>query len=1160
MKSTKSLLAALVLVASVTVGCKKEITATGIDPSKPAPKEFTYDEIMSSSTAIAVYWDGSEAVANGATGFTVQIPTELNNGDVYDSQVSQTLLTSASVYEAATFSNLAEYERHYVRVRANYPNSVYSEWVYLTLNGEPAPFEVGYGFIDVNMPAVDDIAYNNEESTVSSMTFDFDAAAAESKDAVALRFQLINTTTDAVSATVEMDFPLSVQKAAFSGLKEGDQYKVRVRAEYEGEQGLTTCSEWLYAEGVTADGEETDIFEVGKGPAVPVAVPPVARLAGATSSTLIFEWSESEFTSLATDVKRPYNVQLYKDEACSDLVVSWLLDANSSLYGSYQPSFLFSGLDQNTAYYFMVTDTESGLSSEPVQGKTEAFTVVTVGDTKVAAGGYVLAEDFSELVWGGDYIYKGVAYSSNGRSSATTLDKASGENPVGGGSGYYLVNCSTEMGLFNTLSKAVPSTRLSKWGVINEGTANSYMCARPGHLKLGASSYVCKIVTPELANLSETATVEVSFLASPYYNSDKTVPDNLDVCIMLITSSTLGTQNVLEVGAGGIVQEFELVDRKEWQEFKFNVSNVTPTSRIAIGPNRKTGTAGSTQQRMYLDNIQIKVVSYGSTAVSLDAPVLGELASTDNSIVVKWDAVNNAMSYVVEYKESSASEWTVAGECSETEYTITPLEQETSYDVRVKAKAAESESEYSEVKTIATIRAAAIELGKVFYSDATVTWPEDAEATGFAAYLNGSKVADIPAGTYTYKYTGLSKATTYSAQIGILKNGSETKTPEVQFTTGDIFQMTNNVGPTHITVGWDDLAGGNGNTAKAYYVELSSDASGNNKVYSLYCYDGQASANGAYGSSSWVGKTNNSNNNPATRIAFGQLSPGTTYYFRVKTVANATMSYNYYNTSTITLNAPAGESEFSEWVPFTTESSHSLGAKEILFEGFDAMGMQADFVNMSAGVTPRINAKGTNDNLRAMTFTYPWKGEWCVYPFANSHLCEAWGFADAGSFIDGNAEYNTFPNYIFNDNAGTLKGWYVANEVTPHHGSVKIGNSSKGGYFLGTPALNSDLLGSDTPCTFKFKACKLNTGPVSAGKEITIVVYRKATGTFETVDTITLTETAKEGAAATDKDYTNDYKWETISVDLNLSNGDNVNIVSGNKTRVMVDDISLSVK
>ncbi len=132
MKSFKLISATLALAAVMSTGCEEEVFY-GIDESKPAPEALTYDETNSSPAVIAVYWDARAAVEAGATGFTVQANTKSEGGgDNYNPAIAKTLLVEeGSVYDAATFDQLDPGSDYYVRVRANYPNSIYSKWVYL---------------------------------------------------------------------------------------------------------------------------------------------------------------------------------------------------------------------------------------------------------------------------------------------------------------------------------------------------------------------------------------------------------------------------------------------------------------------------------------------------------------------------------------------------------------------------------------------------------------------------------------------------------------------------------------------------------------------------------------------------------------------------------------------------------------------------------------------------------------------------------------------------------------------------------------------------------------------------------------------------------------------------------------------------------------------
>ena len=1138
MKINRSLAAVLVVFAGLFTSCQEELQ-TGIDASSPAPEEFTYDLDFSAENTLAVYWDAKKAIEAGATSFTVQLTPEDNDnrGDNYNTNVSKTLQVTDDIYNAATFKGLAQDAIYYVRVRANYPYSRYSEWVYLTYNNEKVPYAVGFGPIDPKADNITNVAYNKEASSVEKMAFTF----ANETEATNIRIQLINYTTLAVAKTVT----LTPDKAevAFEALKEGDQYQVRARTEFD-ENGMTRVAPWIFfaGEATTDSGEtvETTLFEVGAGPVVPKDVPPVAKLVWASSSDLAFSWSESGFTSVAKDTKRPYRIELFKDAECTDLVVGWNIPENSAIYKGLIPAFQFSGLDQNTTYYFRATDTLSELSSEVVSGKTEEFTPVTVGDSKAAAGDIILAEDFSELIWGGNYLKGYAGYSANDRSKATAFDKATGiDGKDGKNWGWYLVDNGTEIGLFNTLKTAVAASRLAKWGIIAETTPAGHICARPGMLKLGASSYAAKIVTPVLSNLQETATVEVTFKAALYGT------DNTSGGVFLI-NTTDNDDCLITAYSEELVAQYDLKSNSDFQTETVTISNVSPTSRIAIGNVRTPGTEpGKAQQRMFVDDIVVKVVSYGSVAIALDKPVaeIGEV--TDASIEVKWNAVTNATGYLVEYKKATDTEW-ASTTASGTSCVISGLEGETAYEVRVYATASgDNKSEASEVVTATTLKPAALEIGAVFFSDAKVTWPANASATGYVAYLNGAKVADVEAGATSYTFTGLSKGTQYTAKIGVVTAAGETMTPEVSFKTADIRQIRDNVGPTHICIDWDDCSGGTTNTQKLFHVELYKDAAATQPVYSLYTVDGQSAAGGCFGASSWMGKVGGTNITPATRVSFGMLEPGTTYYFRIKT--EAAKSFDTQK-GKFDMTAPNGTSEYSELVAFTTEPAHTASANEILFEGFDIATIQADFINNAAGLTPYTTDKAS--------ISFPWT-EWCVYPFATSHKFGTWGFAAKGAYVDGEATHNGYSNYIATEKAGSLAGWHLGDEVTPNMGCAKVGTSSKVGFYIGTPALNSSLLAAEgTPCTFSFKASALMTD----AREIYIEKYDAATKQFSTVKEITLKCQLVEGDNFTSSDYTFIGEWETYTVDVTLAPGDNLSIVTKGKNRFVVDDILIVKK
>ena len=286
------------------------------------------------------------------------------------------------------------------------------------------------------------------------------------------------------------------------------------------------------------------------------------------------------------------------------------------------------------------------------------------------------------------------------------------------------------------------------------------------------------------------------------------------------------------------------------------------------------------------------------------------------------------------------------------------------------------------------------------------------------------------------------------------------------------------------------------------------------------------------------------------RFIIGALDPGTTYYFRVKTVGN----YSFQGSKgTVTIKATNGESDFSPVITLRTEAEHTPAANEILYQGFDNITMQSDFINTAAGTTPYWSDKAIVS--KQADTPNPWEGAWVVYPFANSHLLATWGMASTANYIDGQATYKGQANRIAGDKSGSLKGWYIGDQVSPHQGYVKVGTSSKDGFYIATPALDSPLLSAEgTLCTFSFKGCPLMTD----GRVVDIEVYRAATKTFEKVTSITMDSTLADGW--TSSDYLCNYKWTTYSIDITLHPGDNVAVISTNKSRFAIDDIMIVKK
>ncbi len=1004
MKINKMLIAVTAMLAVVLSGCKEDETV-GIDASMPMPTDVAYDEVNSSNQSIGVIWDARQAISAGATSFTVQlVKTKDGVADMYDSSTSQTILTTVSTNDATTFSGLTAGRIYYIRIRANYPRSVFSEWTFAMANGEPARIMVGTGIVDESQ-------------------------------------------------------------------------------------------------------EETSSI--------------VAKVEEITESTAIARWSTSNYNNDAADAGYNYTIQLFKDSNCTDLDVSWNITEGNLSISKYGASFIFSGLTPATDYWFRVTNTTDEVTSDPVKFTTEESQFKTLPET-AKAGEVILFQDFHELLWGGDYLNSAGGYSNNGRGSATVIDKATGVNPVSAEK-YYIVNAGTEMGLFNTLGKAVPNTSLADWGQMSDPSntkSPGIICARPGMLKMGASSYSAWIVTPELKCLTQPATIEVTFDVAPYDADQAIVVELLDGTKKsnspLAGNITATSRSVVWRGNAG-------AEGAGWSQQVVTVPNVTSTCRIAIGAGESGD--GAAQHRFFLDNIQLKVVAYGELAAP-DAPAKPTLTATDKTITASWEEVARAESYTVEYKKTADSEWKVAAEkIAETTCTIEGLEFETQYDVRVKAligdDLASGYSEVAQVSTLAEIKQLATPQNVTAVADygvATLTFDPVVGATDYEVYANGAAeklvgMITASAEKVTYKVTGLSFNTAYTFRVkAVAKDtpASELSEATAPTTTSEIVQVKNNVGPTTATVAWRKDLGKyetKQDPVDQYTIQIA-----DNDGTVMGTIDLKTTNYGA--AASTLSQHEQGNLNPS-RFTFGALEPATTYKVRVKKLGENDLLY-------------------SPWCEITTEAAHVKGAKEVLYQGFDEAWYGGDVMNLAGA----MQATGTNTSAPVMTW------ESYIGNTGTNRLAD-----EAGT------TQTTFAGAICKVESSSLYGWDNVQRVALRSGYAKFGGGSEPGILI-TPALGDEVLNATTatPCTISFKAAPYSEWSSSSDTRceamISIIVVHadgSETVAIENFDPITGGDPFG-------------YVWKEGSVkSVNLLSTDKLKITSkdikSNKCRFMFDDL-----
>lgn len=1069
MKFNRKLIAAFACLSVVFGACTDTPDVDcGVKANLTAPGSVTWDAGASSKTALALTWDASSAIAAGASSFTAQVVRPnmdtMEEGELHDF-VTPDQYSSSSVVLLATSNYLGS------------PN------------------------IDANETACDQIL--------------------------------------------------------FDGLATGKQYMLRVRANYPG----SNYSEWVW---VTDEAGELAHIKVGKGLVAPTELddktPPTVKISYKSASEAIVTWSGSDWKNHSADFANAYKIILKKG---NDLVVSWNIPANSSIWtsDSYNGcSFLLTALEPETEYNVLVQNVTEGTEPvAPTTFKTEASKVVTMPSAPANPGDVILYEDFSDLFITADLSRGASNYSYDNRNLMDARWIAQGEDPVANdveGRGCYLVDPSVEVGMFNTIKKYIAITRLSQWGMMSEDNTNGAICARAGHVKMGASSKCAWLVAPEITCLQQTATVELSFDAAIYDAYPEDASKGLDPGVIIVevlngcTQADNASNSYVTASDRIAVTTINLTDA--WTRYTVSIDNVNNGARLAVGGHRN-GVSG--QHRFYIDNIEIKVVSYGD--LKLQAPKNVVITPTDTTAKVTWDKVNSAEQYIVEYTNvcdaCGQPIWTALPVTAETEATIEGLAFETEYSVRIKAIAGEVESVFcepvpfktlAEIKKIATPEVAAVPgFGWVWINVTNVL-----KAEGYEVYKNGAKVDAVlvsssDTNTIYRVDANLGLDADFAFEVKGVAAGYEPSEPvAVSGKTAKIWQNTDNVGPTTLSIGWTDLIPGGAGEARAYAVQVATDAAMSNLVYDVLCRDGQANKVTSYAASSWYGKKGGSNLSTPTGITVGQLQPETTYYFRVRTVALGSETSNG-----VKMNFPMGASDWSPVFSCKTEAKHVAGAKEVIFQGFDDITMQVDVINYAPGLTPLKAADVANP------YPYVTAEHWYVYPATTSHLLATFGYAAKAPFIDGETKHTSeIDNYVATEKAGSFAGWHLSDSVSPHQGYVKMGAGSETYNYISTPALNSPLLAAEgTPCIVSFKACAVVTDLPTA------TIEHGSAGVYTEVATFELPRACSE--YTDESNYVYDGKWTTYSAELTLKPGDNVAIRCRNK-RFVIDDIQIVVK
>lgn len=328
-----------------------------------------------------------------------------------------------------------------------------------------------------------------------------------------------------------------------------------------------------------------------------------AQFAGASSSTLTFTWTEG--VSEDADVAKPYTIFLYKDEACTDLEVSFSIPAGDGCWNGRQPKFVLSGLAPATEYWFQVLDTTSGeeKDSPVIPATTLAFNNIMVSSDPASAGDIILAEDFGQMCWGADEITQAAGYDVSTSGYQTDVEKSFLSRDVAvfvGTTGQYAQRSIVPQ----AAAKREAGFRLGHWAA---GQYNRLYIG-PGYIFLSTKSYGSHIITPQLTSIPEG---KVAKLKITIHAAGKVSGGNAAIAVQHgITFNELAAGTAVNKNKLKLTTNVETVTFEggitNLQEFEVTLDGVVSGDRIAFGPT--TESAVNDNNMMLISDMTVQIV------------------------------------------------------------------------------------------------------------------------------------------------------------------------------------------------------------------------------------------------------------------------------------------------------------------------------------------------------------------------------------------------------------------------------------------------------------------------------------------------------------------------------------------------------------------------
>lgn len=487
----------------------------------------------------------------------------------------------------------------------------------------------------------------------------------------------------------------------------------------------------------------------------------------------------------------------------------------------------------------------------------------------------------------------------------------------------------------------------------------------------------------------------------------------------------------------------------------------------------------------------------------------------------------------------------------------------------------------------AAVIAPELTLGNVFWSDVTLSWTCSGEPEGYKVYVDGAVKDELGADVQRYHLTGLESGSRHAVSIAAVYNGAQDEGASAAqyFTTGTVERLTKNLSPTSLAFGIENRAGDNTtNYNPLLEVELldGPDPGTATSLFRSYVLDAQAQSPASPFFAGLI--VDQSKSRAPLNVAIGCLKPETDYWFRVRSVASLEFTnYQPATPNTQVCTSSNGTSEFSLPVKATTPATHAAGASEVLFEGFDDVMLQADYVNLAVGTVPAFKKAGLKVGDMTLDTIRNWEGDWSFYGmrtvFASSQFAPhyAWGTQqtkdddlftlsaqNGNGLIKGTAPGVGAKIYKFKDSCGSLSGWYSTNNTFAGQGYIELGAyynaSDSKAQVLGmivTPELQANLSSEEKACSVSFK------GLVLQGRSCALEIwkYSSASKSWSKTGTVALYNSAGSTEPVTTWSGSSEtHKWYEHAVDITLSAGDRVAFASDKEGAALIDDICIKIK